>query len=298
MRKKVIGMEKIHSLDEYYALLSDIKKNNHDKKISSNCFLSAEAVKRLLKQGRLYVIRLEDGMMFLSDEGLYYRGYYCWNPETPKTISALEKPLLTKHIYYQGHKKEDLLQNENILSLCGFRKSDTNCQVEVGQENDEQIHRQLQLFDRILEKGNFKIEYAKPEQYEEILCLRRETPEFSCFTFSYLSNEEILQGMKEHSYICVFDRFHNICATTYVDYGSMIPEGNGLCVKEAYKKRFGFGGALLYRALSDSFEKGYKRYYGWITEGREASVQFHERMGFQYTGKVEEDWILGGANNK
>jgi len=291
-------MKRIHSLDEYYALTADVKKNRGFKRFSTNCFLSTNAVKRFLKQERLYAIDVEDGIMFLCDEGPYYRAYYCWNPDTEKHLPVMEKPLLTKHIYYQGHKKEDLVLNENILSLCGFEKSDTNCQVEVGEEKSEHIRRQLQLFDRVLEKGNFKMEYAKPEQYEEILHLRMETPEFSCFTFSYLSDEEILRGMEERSYICVLDRFQNICATTYIDYSSIIPEGNGLCVKEKYKKRFGFGGALLYRALSDSFERGCKRYYGWITEGHEASIQFHARMGFQYTGKVEEDWILGGANNK
>ncbi len=285
-------MEKIHSIDEYYALLSEVNKNF--KNISSNCFLSADAVKRFLRQERFYLVRVEDGILFLSDEEFYYRGYYYWNPETPKNLPIFEKPVLAKHLYYQGHKKEDLLRNENILSFCGFKKYDTNYQIEMEQEKEEQIQCQLQLFNRILEKGEFQIEYAGAEQYEEILRLRMETSEFSCFTFSYLSEEEILRGMEEHSYLCVFDRFHNICATTYVDYSSIIPEGNGLCVKEKYKKRFGFGGALLYRALSDSFEKGCKRYRGWITQGHEASIQFHERMGFQYTGKMEEDWIWGG----
>lgn len=294
----VIGMKKIHSLEEYYALITDIKQNGNFKRVSTNCFLSTDAVNRFLRQGRFYAVNVEDGIMFLSDEGVYYRGYYCWNPDTEKHLPVLEKPLLTKHLYYQGHKKEDLVLNERILSLCGFKKSDINYQVEIGAEREEQVRRQLQLFDRIMDKGDFVMEYAKPEQYEEILHLRMETPEFSCFTFPYLSNEEILRGMEKHSYICVFDRFQNMCATTYVDYRSIIPEGNGLCVKEKYKKRFGFGGALLYRALSDSFEKGCTRYYGWITEGHEASIRFHERMGFQYTGKVEEDWTLGGANRK
>lgn len=291
-------MERIHSLKEYYELTTDIRKNKNFPRISTNCFLSTDAVKRLLEQERLYVMHVEDGVLFVSDEGLYYRGYYCWNPDTQKHLPPLEKPLLTKHLYYQGHKKEELLINERILSLCGFVKSDTNCQVEVGAERKEKIRRQLRLFDRMIEKGNFKIEYARPAHYEEILRLRMETKEFSCFTFPYLSEEEIWQGMEEHSYLCVFDSFQNICATTYVDYSAMIPEGNGVCVKEKYKKKFGFGGALLYRALYDSFEKGCERYHSWVTEGNEASIQFHERMGFQYTGKVEEDWILGGTENK
>jgi len=297
-RKMVTVMEKIHSLDEYYALITDIKKNKNGNRISTNCFLSTGAIKRFLEQGRLYAICVKDGIMFLSDEGAYYRGFYYWDPETQKYFPVLEKPLLTKHLYYQGRRKEELLLNERLLSSCGFIQSDTNYQVEVCKEKSGHIRRQLQLFDRIIKKGNFKMEYARPEQYEEILHLRMETPEFSCFTFPYLSDEEILQGMEEHSYICVFDSFENICATTYVDYTSIIPEGNGVCVKEEYKKRFGFGGALLYRALSDSFERGCKQYHSWITEGNEASIQFHKRMGFQYTGKVEEDWILGRVDNK
>lgn len=291
-------MEKIHSLDEYYKLTTDMKNSLERKKVSTNCFLTIDAIKRLLKQERFYFIRLEDGIMFLSNEGLYYRGYYYWNPETQKHFPKFEKPLLTKHLYYQGHKKKELLINEKTLSVSGFHRSDTNCQVEMSAEQIGNIHRQLQLFDRILTKGGFKMEYAEPEQYEEILHLRSETSEFNCFTFSYLSEEEILRGMEEHSYICVFDRSQNICATTYVDYRSIIPEGNGLCVKEKYKKSYGFGGALLYRALNDSFEKGCKHYHSWVTEGHEASIQFHKRMGFQYTGKVEEDWVLEGVNNE
>lgn len=291
-------MEKVHGLDEYYALITDVRKDKSFKRISTNCFLSADAVKRLLEQGRLFAIYVRDGIMLLSDEESYYRGYYCWDSETQKHLPELEKPLLVKQLYYQGHKKEDLLLSEGILSLCGFYKSDTNCQVEVEAENKAHIQRQLQMFERVIEKGNFKMEYARPEQYEEILHLRMETEEFSCFTFPYMSEEEILQGMIEHSYICVFDSSQNICAATYVDYSSSIPEGNGVCVKEEYKNKFGFGGALLYRALSDSFEKGYKRYRSWVTKGNGSSVRFHERMGFQYTGKVEDDWILGGVSSK
>lgn len=285
-------MRKVCSLDDYYAGIEGIKKRLGVKGVLTNCYLPKEAIERYIGLERLYVKESDAGILFVSDEESYYKGYYYWDPNCAVSVLPMDRPLLIRNIYQSGRKKERLCLMEERLKECGFKLFDSTFRMGVTISEKDKIKAALNMFERMLKKGGFVLKYAEKEQLAEILALREHTSEFSLFTFPYTTEEEYYEEIEAGKHICIVNEEGELCAPTYVDFLNGYADGNGVCVKDKYRKLYGMGAALICRALCDAFEKGCNNYYGWVVKTNTVSIRFHENIGFYLTGREEDDWIL------
>ncbi len=283
-------MKLIQSIDDYLVLLKK-SKQGYDR-VFTNSYISIEVIKRYINLKRLYYIQQEKGIFFLCDEEKYYRLLYWLEPESKISLSKLDKPIAIRNIYKEGKKKEDLVFLEMNLGQLGFKNEYTAIEMYVPLQAAKTIEKQKETYQRILKKGNFKITYMKTEDLEQMLQMR-ETKEFHVYNFEYRTPEEYITEIKNKQYWAIYNEQQIMCACIYTKPVFQIMTGDGICVEKKYRGTYGLGAALMCHVLDEAINGQKKQYFSWCELENVNSMKFHESIGFEKTGKISNEWVMG-----
>ncbi len=282
-------MKLVQSIDEYLALLK--KSKQKCDRLITNSYISIEVLKRYITLKRLYYIQQEKGILFLCDEEKYYRLLYWLEPGKKISISKLDKSIALRNIYKEGKKKEELLLLEKNLCQLGFKNEYTAIEMCVPIQAGKTIERQKNVYQRILKKGKFCIDYMKEADLEQMLQMRK-TKEFHTYNFEFKTLEEYCAEIQNKQYWGVYNEQKIMCACIYVEPVLEIMTGDGICVEQKYRNTYGLGAALMIHVLNEAVNGQKKNYVSWCELENVNSMKFHENIGFEKTGKISNEWVM------
>lgn len=284
-------MKRIESLKEYLDIYRQLKKQCIHP--VTNMYWSLDAVSRYIDLGFMFYEMQDKGGCFFCDENDYYRLLYYVDESGQLNNLLTGKALAIRNIYKRQEERNLLSEYiDEKLKNTGFKKLYSSIEMYVPLELSEKLKKQKNVYDRMLKKGNFYISYLQEEDLDNMLKLRKKTEEFHIYNFTYKNKDEYLKEIRNKQYIGIYNEFDQLCACIYISQSTHIRTGDGICVEERYKLKYGLGAALMSYVLDDAINGYHQKYVSWCEEQNYNSMKFHKSMGFVATGKVADEWVL------
>lgn len=284
-------MEKLQGIEEYKALLKEVKKEH--KSTFSNLYFMPKDIERDISLGRAEYEKNEAGVFFYFDEENYYRVCMCVGAGSTFSIPKRDKKLLVRNIYRKtdkDEKNEKMIQFEKELQKNGFDLVGTSFQVSGTMTGVAEKCLSLEKYYYSMERKGFRCIEAEYPLYKEIEDLILSSDVIKDYQMHYLTEEE-KQMMPPGSYICVLDREDQICAAAIAYVHDGISRDGVFAVKEEYKMR-GIAPLLTYKRYNWSRKNKVVLGQGWILIDNDASIKYHKNLGYESTGKYANDWLL------
>lgn len=280
-------MQALRSTEQFEYLVSEAKREL--PKLVTNCYLSADEISRYCKLGRIFYEKIDGGVFFYCDEETYYQTYFYFAGERKPLLDGKDRPVVIRLIHKEGKKPPATAQMEQFLLETGFVVRDVTLQICARPREDaKRIEKCLRTSLRFLERHGFKLFEPKEEHLEQILKLRDGV--LDPLHFSYMTREEMLQGLQQGHFQCMIDPEGKICGTHTFDIIKGTAYGNIVVVEEKYRN-LGIGPMLVYRFLHLSNELNLPSCYGWIINDNFPSIEMHTKIGFRLTGKASTQLV-------
>lgn len=286
-------MRKVGSLQEYYALVNGAKSRHGSLK--TNCILFPDALDRYIQLGRLLWEELDAGMMFYSDEETFYQAYFYINPSLPFSVSRKDKPVLLQNVY-KGEKKPWVLSMEKALQNSGFVLQDPLMHGVVPDDSHvQQIRKTARLIERIFQKEGLTYAKLRRDQIPEMLAFRKTIDEIPFYAFPYFTDDELMEEAEAERLCCIMDRDGRIIGARHLIVNGKKAYG-WVGVEEKYKTMYGVATMFLLHAFDYFYANGVKM-CAWVKSRNTPSIQYHERLGMEWTGHMEDEWLLDGTDS-
>lgn len=281
-------MEQLKELSTYFQLVNKVHKENTS--ICTNCYLYPDKVERLVSQERLYCERTNAGVIFLVDEKEYFEAYYVLSTDKEWNISQKDKDVVVNNIYLKDKKNRKLILLEDSLKKAGFRLQETFGQIEC----DEQVisgklKKYSAVANRLMKENGLTLIAPDKESIPQIRELLKNLKTISDYQVPYFEDNEIIEFGKERRFVCVVNSQKEVCAVKfYREENSLY---GTIAIKEEYQKAYGIAIALYYDLPSYMTGKAVKP-LGWIVTTNTESIKYHMDLGYRWTGRYMDEWIL------
>lgn len=287
-------MRLVESLDDYYEIIR--KEKAERGRLKTNDYMFPDAVKRYINLKRLWIEKLECGLVFLSDEERFFQGYYYIDDVNKFEIDRHEKPILIQNIYKLDRKKDHICQMDISLEKSGFKKEGVLRHAILENPNNvlEKLLPAEKISRRIMEKEGFKMMKVHRNLMPELLAFRDAIKEIPFYQQPFFSADELVFDSEKGLLTCVIDAKGSIQAARH-----LIMQGNKsygwIGVAEKYKGVYGLASMLMVDQLKLICQKGILM-CSWVEQNNTASLQYHERLGTKWTGTIMDEWILYGQS--
>ena len=281
-------MRRVTSLDEYYALVKAANENIHATK--TNDMLSVETLQRYVSLGRLLYELVDAGHFLFTDEGNYYQGFFHVDPKQKFAVSRKDKPVLIQNVY-KGEKKPWVMSVEENLRDSGFVLADTlKHGVFIGYDGIPKILRSLRGVKRIFEKEGLVFAPLRRDQIPEMLAFQKTIDEVPFYQFPYYTDDEYMEEAEAERLCCVMNAEGRIIAARHLIVNGKKTYG-WVGIEDRYKIQYGIALVFLGHAL-DYIEKHDLKMCSWVKTTNIPSLQYHERLGTEWTGHMEDEWLM------
>ena len=278
----------VRALDEYTRLIEEAKERLG--KLRTNCPLFLDAIKRYIDLGRLYYEPVKSGLVFYTDEDNYYQGYFYVVPDRTFVVEKKGKPVVIQNIY-QGTKKDWLLSVESALSDNGFVLRNTMKHgVFTGYDNIPKIKKTGLQIHRIFEKEGLSLSPVSMDRIPEMLAFQTTIKEIPFYEFPYYTLQEYAVEAEEGRLLMVTDRQGKMIAARHLIVNGKKAYG-WVGIQEEYKSAYGIAIAFLLHAL-DYIQEHDIKMCSWVDETNIPSLQYHERLGTDWTGHKQSIWVM------
>lgn len=281
-------MNRLKDIEEYKILVREFRKEH--KSFYSNFYFMPKDVERYISLGRVEYENNEEGLFFYFDEEKYYRVCMYVEAEGAFNISRRDKKLLVRNIYRKNQQDEKLVEFEKNLKRNEFDLVGTSFQIQGRMSEIWQNCSRLEKYVLAMEKKGFRCVEADYSLYKEIEDLILASDIVKDYQMSYLTEQE-KQMMIPGSYLCILDKQNQICAASIAYAHDGVARDGVIAVKEEYKM-MGVAPMLAFRRLKWTFENKVDFGQGWILTDNDASIRYHKSLGYQWTDKYANDWIL------
>lgn len=190
----------------------------------------------------------------------------------------------------QDERDEKLIEFEKELQKNGFECVGTSFQVQGSVSEIAEKCLSLEKYYFSMEKKGFRCVEAEYSLYKEIEALILSSDIIKDYQMHYLTELE-KQMMIPGSYLCVLDRQDQICAAGIVYVYDGVSQDGVLAVREEYKMK-GIAPLLTYKRYKWFCKNKVVLGQGWILTDNDASIRYHKSLGYGFTGKYANDWLL------
>lgn len=282
-------MNRLHGIDEYKSLIKEIKKEF--KTVFSNLYFMPKDIERYINLGRAEYEKNEAGVFFYFDEESYYRVCMCVEDGAAFHIPERDKKIVVRNVYRKNEQDEKLKNFESNLERNRFELVGTTFQIQGKPEELWKNCSRLEKYVLLMQDQGFRCIAADYSRYKEIEELILDSKVIKDYQMNYLTEQE-KQMMIAGSYSCVLDKQDQICAACISFVNDGVARDGVIAVKEEYKMK-GIVPILSYQRFKWLYENKVDLMQGWILINNDASIKYNKSLGFQFTGKYANEWILG-----
>lgn len=281
-------MDKLNNVEEYKVLLKQFRKEH--KMFFSNLYFMPKDMERYISLGRVEYEKRDEGLYFYFDEETYYRTCMCVEAGEAFNISKRDKKLLVRNIYRKDEQDEKFKEFEKNLERTGFEHVGTTFQIQGRIKELWQNCLHLEKFYLFMEKKGFCCIEADYSRYKEIEALILGSKVIKDYHMLYLTEQE-KQMMIPGSYLCILDKQNQICAASISYVSDGVARNGAIAVKEEYKM-MGIAPMLTYQRYKWFCKNEVELAQGWLLVDNDASIRYHKSVGYEWTDKYANEWIL------
>lgn len=284
-------MYKVESMEHYKILLTE-SQNGH-KGMVSNSYMFLGEIQRYIDLGRFYYEKLENGIVFYSDEESHYRCYL--HVDTVGTAKKIEKKdkILLAQLLYRGNKGAKEQRMSARLEEVGFSLRDTMDYITVDvSQCIKKIEPRLKYIYRLLDEEHLTFRTLLPDELDQLLEFQNNIDHIPYYQIVYHSPEEYRELIRENRLECIVDWEGNLCAVHFSNTGNSRGEG-WLAIKEAYRRAYGIILLFSYSGMKRVKKNGIKRANAWVLRDNTESIKYHRKLGYIWENRVMEEWLLG-----
>lgn len=281
-------MKKFTNFEEYKKIYNDINSN---KRVLSNGIVSSERFEKLLNENRIFYELVNNGVLIYIDNEDYYFTLYCISEDGNINIKKKDKPVVIKSMYHVN-KKEKQGRANSILEKAGFVLKDTMEQI-VGDPDKilKKINKPYELSLRIMNNEGLVLEKFPIARLNELKEMQKNIAQIPYYQFDYFTDEELKKEILEGRIICVRNKKNDeICGIRhfFLEKNNMY---GWVVIKDEYKKRYGMALIFTKYSLEYALNNG-NLVTGWITNTNFESINYHTKLGYTWSGRCMDDWIL------
>lgn len=130
----------------------------------------------------------------------------------------------------------------------------------------------------------------------EIETLILESEVIKDYHMTFRTHEE-KRNLEKGSYMCIVNNSNEICAAIITDLNPDTAQIEAIAVKKEYKIR-GLAPILNYQIFKQLCEKQIKIIKGWVETDNNESIKYHLSLGYHFSNKHAEEWILDNKTDK
>lgn len=286
-------MRVVESPDDYYGIINRCKSKLG--RLATNNYMFPKATGRYIRLGRLYCEEMEKGLVFYLDEERCYHAYYYIAESADAAdfdIGCKDKPVLVQHIYSENAKSGLYQRAEQSLQRSGFERKAVSRHA-VLQQPDRilgVVERSVKGIQRLFDQNGFVYQNVGEEQLEDVLAFSTQIREIPYYQIPYFTADELMEESRAGRFCCVTDSLGRIAAARHLIVDGKKAYG-WVGVREEYKKRYGMAVMFLYHALQ-YIQRHDIRMCSWVVRENTDSIQYHERIGSEWTGHLKDEWVL------
>lgn len=280
-------MEKIGSKQDFYNIIKEERKiRNAD---INNNYLTDDRIDDMVEKGVLFYEIKDDGLLFFDDERDYYNLYYYWNSEKPFCTEKREKPVVIVN-YWNGEKREKQLKFEERLKEAGFENTHLSQQIKKNVEGLKKVvDETYAISKKFFDSYGLKLIPPEEKHVESFRELLRSLKEIPVWHVPYQNDEEIVESGRRGNTVCAVDKNDRVCAA--ISYFFDDATYGWVGIAPDYQKKPGIPVVLYEWSYRRILERN-PNLNGWIADINKKSANFHVAMGFTWTGRHKEDWVL------
>lgn len=279
-------MEEVKDIETYGTLINDMRRKG--VKFTNNNVLSDD-IKRFIELNRIKCYCSDRCLIFFLDEEKYYRLLFHIDPGQPWDLPELDKPALIRTRFVQDKKKADLLKLEGQIREKGFERKDTNVIVTLDSAPiKEACQRKYERSKKILSQWNARIIKADYSYRDQINTLMDEQDMIKYYHVAYKTEDEIKARFEKGDYYAIVNGENEVMLYSSATIDGGIFFGDEMVVKEEYKL-CGFAPILFYYGIGYGLDALRK---ASLSLENDASIALHKRLGWKFTNKYIENWLL------
>lgn len=251
-----------------------------------------EDIQRYIEAGHAYYEIDGSGYILILDEENRYRVCVYVDTNCNFKIPLLDKKAVIKNVYRKGREEEGLELVENRLKSLNFDKVGTDVQIKGDVQILFEKSSRYEKYVQKMEAKGFYCIMADETYYHKIEKMVLDSKIIKDYQIDYKSFEE-KKKMPKGSYLCVLNPDKEICAVSVCFIENGIAYGEGVAVDEKFKMH-GLAPILAYHRYKWLHDNNIKYMQGWILLGNEASLRYHESLGYKFINKYVDEWIRSG----
>ncbi len=282
-------MEKLESYELYRELIK--KSKLAYKNIFTNMDFLKTDLESYIKAGKMYYEKNQAGVLFFLDEGKYYKLYMCVNGQIEFKIMPENKKILIRNMYKKGQNISARSEVDKRLVESGFIKKGLLMQAKVETKAVVERHNQIEKYMRFMETKGYRCVTANMDMVTEIEEMLVDNTIVEDYDLSH-TFEEMQDEIKRGAYLCILDKENQICAASIAFVKNNIAKGMAVAVREQFRMN-GFAPVLLYERCKILHERNIQYLQGWVLNDNIASLKYHKKMGYKFTDKYADEWLLG-----
>lgn len=279
-------MKRISKLDDY---LQQVDTSHRVGTSFTNNYMMVGDAERLILLGRLYYIKNEAGVTFLSDEDTHYRISMHIDTDKNYRLPLLDKPVMAQIVYQKDRKKDNHLNIETQLENDGFVKQDTSVQVKLNvRERKAECQKNFDRLYKLLQRMGFRIKVVDFTYKDKIREVFLQQNMLHDWHYPFQTEEEMRETFDRNGWICILDKDDRVLAYHSAYEVNSCCYGMGFAVRDEYKVKYGFAPILQYYRVCITKQPFI---YGEVLLHNTQAIALHEKMGWTFTNKYVDRWL-------
>lgn len=275
-------MVSITNIGQYEALVSEANARGMRR---TNNPLTLSSLSQYCASGRLFYEWTEGALLLHCNEVCYFVIYYYSADDRPFKIPTYPMTMVVRVLGLSGR------ENISSIEALSFEQSGfvfRDCPIQMrGSLADIALFSKEEISESVAKRG-YTITDCPYEKRDDFETVRNESLEF--FHAAYIDEEEWLERVRMHNFLCLIDSNGKICAVCQTRCDGRTALLQQLAVSPRLRGT-GLGGALFSFFLAWSRTNGVQSVFLWVEEKNHGAIRFYERIGFHLTPKKTMEFV-------
>ncbi len=267
-------MKMITSLEEYKEL---VKTARDQGCIVSNCFFLPNTIRDLTEKGKLFVRKIDAGLLLLEEADEFYRVRYYLRPGQIPEEQKFDKDCVIELPFQNEFTPSQRMQEEQISGM-GFSLGRNSALMSISSDNLK-ISVTVPFMD--------KISFALEEDHENIYHLLKE-----CFDplYAFLPDEAELMGKIRCKQVWILKSAGQIAAVL----NSSMEKNTAMISHVAVASEFrGKGyGKMIVEVYHRYYKERVRTFSHWVDLSNSHAINMYRVFGYQFIGRRANEYVF------
>lgn len=224
----------------------------------------------------------------MIDEGRYYEADFYLTEYYLERVRPADKAIVVKLLYTENHRHNEMSET---LQSAGFFYADTLLHTRIDPNKAiDRFEGTCNRIEKMLCSSGFSFGPVPMQELETVRKFLEQIAEIPYYQRHLRTQEEYQDDIIRKRFFYVVSPMGKVCAAQYFAGDDKKFYGM-LGIQESYRARYGIILLLGMYGWKYAQEHGMQE-YGWIREDNIESIRYHEKTGWEWTGRKMSEWVI------